>query len=106
MSNRNPYLIGALAAPAIVAVGTGAVAASLWAAREVQETWLRSHPRFMRDHGDRVELAAAVATCGSVLGFRVPGIPGVALLAVGSNDSQAMLRARWMIEKELGEANA
>lgn len=106
MIDRNPYLIGALAAPAITAVGTGAVAASLWAVREVQEAWLRGRPRFTRDHGDRAELAAAVAVSKAVIGFRIPGIPGVALLTVGRDDSQAMLRARWMIEKELKEAHA
>ena len=37
MTNHNPYIVGALAAPFIVAVGTAAVASSRWAARAVEE---------------------------------------------------------------------
>lgn len=106
MIDRNPYIIGALAAPLIIAAGAGAVAASLWAAHEVQEAWLRGRPRFMRDHGNRVEMAAAIATCKAVIGFRVPGIPGVALLTIGRPESTEGLRAKWMIEQALKEARA
>ena len=105
MTNHNPYIVGALAAPFIVAVGTAAVASSLWAAREVEEACRRSYPRLMRDRGNRAELAAAVATCKAVIGFRIPSVPGVVLLTVGRTDSQEALRACWMIEKELKEAH-
>lgn len=103
MHELNPYLVGALAAPAITAFGAAAVAATLWAAHEVQEAWLRGHPWFTRDHGDRAKLAAAVATCTAVAGFKLPGIPGTVLLAVGRANTNDALNAEWKIKKTLEE---